>query len=107
MPVELTEEEIDTAREAAGERSYALVDGLVAALNEAQRLRLQDLVLEWGKVANKFVGISGGKAGVKVDYSQNRAGIRERVRTLLGLPSVKSSAGTKSGTVSVGNEFSF
>lgn len=106
MAVTLTEEEIDLAREAAGETSYSLVEARVAALNDAQALRLQDLVARWGKAANKFAKVTGK---VDVDYGRNRAEIRARVRSLLGLAGATSSSGSSAsgGTVSVGNEFSW
>lgn len=110
MAVDVTEEEIDQAREAAGETSYSYVEALIAALNDTQRTRLKDLALAWSRVRGKFVRV---KSKVEVDYGYNRAEIRAQVRSLLGLPgetaygSSGSSATGGAGTVSVRNEFSY
>jgi hypothetical protein len=107
MAVTLTEEEIDLAREAAGERSYAFVEERIAALGDAQRLRLQEMVARWQKVSGKFTRITGGRAGVDVDYGRNRAGIRGQVRLLLELPEKRTLSNGSVGSISVKNEFSF
>jgi hypothetical protein len=107
MAVEVTTEQVEQAREAAGETSYAFVEARVEALNDTQRTRLQELAEAWARVRGKFVRVT---KGVDVDYSRNRAEIRAQVRSLLGLPgstSASSSSSTGGGTVSVCNEFSY
>jgi hypothetical protein len=108
MAVEVTAEEIDQAREAAGETSYSFVEARVAALNDTQRDRLKDLALAWSRVRSKFVRV---KSKVEVDYGHNRAEIRAQVRSLLSLPGETAYGGSSSaagaGTVSVCNEFNY
>lgn len=105
MAVVVTDEEIDQAREAAGETSYTLVEARIASLVDAQRLRLKDLVAEWQKAATKFVNLTGK---VALNRAEQRATIREQVRSMLGLPRLQTGqSGGTGGTVSVRNEFSW
>lgn len=108
MAVDVSAEEIDQAREAAGETSYSFVEARVAALNDTQRERLQDLALQWSRVRSKFANVKGK---VEIDQGTKRAEIRAQVRSLLGLPGAGprsgGSASSGGGCYSARNEFSY
>jgi hypothetical protein len=107
MAVEVTAAEVEQAREAAGETSYAFVEARAAALNDTQRTRLKELAAAWARVRGKFVRVT---KAVDVDYGRDREEIRAQVRSLLGLPGATaagSSSSSAGGSVSVCNEFSY
>lgn len=87
----LTEAQIESVREIAGESSYSYVETLCAALNASQETAMVVDLTAWDAVRSEHLKISGGKEGVDLDFERDRDAIRQRVRLRLGLTAMSAS----------------
>jgi hypothetical protein len=87
-------EEIDFAREIAGEASFEYVSTLIDNLNDAQWSRALDLITAWTNYEPGSVMelVNGGREGVNEKDQDALEDIRRRMRLLLGLPEVRPSS---------------
>ena len=110
MP-EPTDEQVDKAREIAGENSYSFVAALIDKLTDGQWARALELITAWDTEypAGESIGIKGGSDGIQYDPHTDAAlDIRNRMRLLLGLPEQRSTAVTgEPGSVLLRNSFVF
>jgi len=106
-----TDAQIDKVREIAGENDYDLVAGLIATRTDGQWARAIELITAWDTEypAGESIGIKGGSRGIQYDpHTDAGLDIRNRMRLLLGLPELRSSAITgESGSIVLRNEFVF
>lgn len=89
----LTDAQIETVREIAGEPSLSYVAGLVANLTPAQEAATVEDIAAWGPIRDTHLAISGGKTGVSLNFDDNRTAIRVRVRLRLGIPATGPTSG--------------
>lgn len=76
-----------TWQSGAIEVSKTLIDARLDALDEAARLRLEELLTEWKTVSTSNVSIYPNNAneGVRLDPAYKRRMIRHRIKTHIGL----------------------
>lgn len=100
-----TDEDVNFAREVAGENDSVLIAALVDNLNDAQWSRALDLITAWNQFApGDLLGLEGGREGVKLSDQAGLDDLRKRLRLLLGLPELRDAALTGGpGTTSVQN----
>jgi hypothetical protein len=102
------DEEIDKVREIAGENSYAYIARLIDGLTDGQWERALELIDAWDTEypAGESIRLVGN---VQFDpHIDAGLDIRNRMRLLLGLPEIRSTAITgESGSVVLRNEFMF
>jgi len=90
-----TDEDIDFAREVAGEGSFESVSTLIDNLNDAQWNRALELVSAWNEYVPGSVMelVNGGREGVNEKDQDALMDIRRRLRLLLGLPEFREGDG--------------
>lgn len=100
-----TDEDIDFAREIAGEVSFEFIATLIDNLNDAQWSRALDLITAWNEFApGDLLSLEGGREGVKLSDQLGLDDLRKRMRLLLGLPELRDATLTGGpGTTSVQN----
>ena len=86
--VEISDEDIDSVREVAGELSTTRVATLIDNLNDAQWNRALDFISSWNEYDPGSVMklIDGGNQGVYDSDQEALLDIRIRMGNLLGLP---------------------
>lgn len=94
MPtVSVSDEDIDSVREIAGELDFDLVSTLIDNLNDAQWNRALDFITAWADFpAGSVLQLEGGREGVVDSDEAAREDIRRRMRLLLGLPEVRDAS---------------
>lgn len=92
MSFTASDEEIDFAREIAGEASFEYVSTLIDNLNDAQWNRALDLIAAWTgfEPGSVMELVNGGREGVNDSDQKALEDIRRRMRLLLGLPEVRA-----------------
>lgn len=92
MSFTASDEEIDFAREIAGEASFEYVSTLIDNLNDAQWSRALDLISAWTgfEPGSVMELVNGGREGVNDSDQKALEDIRRRMRLLLGLPEVRA-----------------
>lgn len=93
MPtVVISDEDIDSVREVAGELSIVTVTTLIDNLNDAQWNRALDFISAWGEFEpGSVLRLEGGREGVFDSDQLALMDIRIRMRNLLGLPDLRDS----------------
>lgn len=92
MPtVTVSDEDIDSVREIAGEIDFDSVATLIDNLNDAQWNRALDFITAWNEYAPGSVMelVNGGRQGVNERDQDALEDIRRRMRLLLGLPELR------------------
>lgn len=95
MPtVDISDEDIDSVREVAGEISTATIATLIDSLNDAQWNRALDFISSWNEFTPGSVMRleNGGREGVFDSDQEALEDIRRRMRLLLGLPEVRDAS---------------
>lgn len=105
MPtIDISDEDIDSVREVAGELDHEFVATLIDNLNDAQWNRALDFISSWAEFAPGSVMRleNGGREGVFDSDQEALEDIRRRMRLLLGLPEIRDASLTGgAATVSV------
>lgn len=91
--VVISDEDVDSVREVAGEISTTFITTLIDNLNDAQWNRALDFISSWSEYDPGSVMRleNGGRQGVFDSDLEALEDIRRRMRLLLGLPEARDS----------------